>query len=149
MSNWLGYFIKLIWTFFEKPGLFTEVNAVNFVGSQDTTVIEMCALVDFLLDIVSIETYVWAHQMCSRILNLRIFFIRNFLCFLLLMLLACHKKSYLICDEITNFRNIMQYLFIFKQLSLLCFGCLSFVLWKKIGIGCVNIRKFVISSHIK
>ena len=24
-----------------------------------------------------------------------------------LMLLACHKKSYLICDEITNFRNIM------------------------------------------
>ena len=36
----------------------TEVNAVNFVGSADTTVIEMCALVDFLLDIVSIETYV-------------------------------------------------------------------------------------------
>ena len=36
----------------------TEVDAVNFVGSQDTTVIEMCALVDFLLDIVSIETYV-------------------------------------------------------------------------------------------
>ena len=29
----------------------TEANAVNFVGSQDTTVIEMCALVDFLLDI--------------------------------------------------------------------------------------------------
>ena len=24
-----------------------------------------------------------------------------------LMLLACHKKSYLICDEITNFRKIM------------------------------------------
>ena len=24
-----------------------------------------------------------------------------------LMLLACHKKSYLICDEIMNFRNIM------------------------------------------
>ena len=36
----------------------TEGNAVNFVGSQDTTVIEMCELVDFLLDIVSIETYV-------------------------------------------------------------------------------------------
>lgn len=36
----------------------TEVNAVNYVGSEDTTVIEMCALVDFLLDVVSIETYV-------------------------------------------------------------------------------------------
>lgn len=36
----------------------TEVNAVNYVGSDDTTVIEMCALVDFLLDVVSIETYV-------------------------------------------------------------------------------------------
>ena len=36
----------------------TEGHAVNFVGSEDTTVIEMCALVDFLLDIVSIETYV-------------------------------------------------------------------------------------------
>ena len=84
MSNWLGYFIKLIWTFFEKPGLFTEVNAVNFVGSQDTTVIEMCALVDFLLDIVSIETYVWAHHMCSRILNLRFFLYEIFsvFCFL-------------------------------------------------------------------
>ena len=23
------------------------------------------------------------------------------------LLLACHKKSYLICDEITNFQNIM------------------------------------------
>ena len=33
-------------------------DAVNFVGSEDSTVIEMCALVDFLLDIVSIETYV-------------------------------------------------------------------------------------------
>ena len=45
------------------------------------------------------------------------------------MLLACHKKSYLICDKITNFRNIMWVLFIFMQLSL---GCLSFVFWKKI-----------------
>ena len=36
----------------------TEIEAVNYVGSQDTTVIEMCALVDFLLDIISIETYV-------------------------------------------------------------------------------------------
>ena len=35
-----------------------EINPVNDVSSQDTTVIEMCALVDFLLDIVSIETYV-------------------------------------------------------------------------------------------
>ena len=35
-----------------------EVNPVNDVSSQDTTVIEMCALVDFLLDIVSIETYI-------------------------------------------------------------------------------------------
>ena len=26
---------------------------------------------------------------------------------LILMLLACDKKSYLICEEITNFRNIM------------------------------------------
>ena len=25
-----------------------------------------------------------------------------------LTLLACHKKSYLICDEITNFRNISE-----------------------------------------
>ena len=37
-----------------------------------------------------------------------------------LMLLACHKKSYLICVEFSNFRNITQYLFIFKQLSLPC-----------------------------
>ena len=44
--------------FLLKTWTFTEVDAVNFVGSQDTTVIEMCALVDFLLDIVSIETYV-------------------------------------------------------------------------------------------
>ena len=36
----------------------TEEDSVNFVGSQESTVIEMCALVDFLLDIVSIETYV-------------------------------------------------------------------------------------------
>mgnify|MGYP001245568543 FL=1 len=36
----------------------TEEDQVNYIGSQDTTVIEMCALVDFLLDIVSIETYV-------------------------------------------------------------------------------------------
>ena len=35
-----------------------EINAVNDVASQETTVIEMCALVDFLLDVVSIETYV-------------------------------------------------------------------------------------------
>ena len=28
------------------------------MASQETTVIEMCALVDFLLDVVSIETYV-------------------------------------------------------------------------------------------
>ena len=27
---------------------------------------------------------------------------------LILMLLACHQKSYLICDEITNFRNILS-----------------------------------------
>ena len=27
---------------------------------------------------------------------------------LILMLLACHKKSYLICDEITNFRIFTQ-----------------------------------------
>ena len=53
-----GIFYQINLDFFEKPGLFTEVDAVNFVGSQDTTVIEMCALVDFLLDIVSIETYV-------------------------------------------------------------------------------------------
>jgi hypothetical protein len=36
----------------------TEANAVNYVGSLETTVVEMCALVDFLLDVVSIETYV-------------------------------------------------------------------------------------------
>ena len=35
-----------------------EEESVNDIGSQGTTVIEMCALVDFLLDIVSIETYV-------------------------------------------------------------------------------------------
>ena len=51
------------------------------------------------------------------------------------VLLACHKKSYLICDEITKLRNyeFSKYyvIFFFKQLSLPCFGCLSFVLWKE------------------
>ena len=38
---------------------FENVHLVTlFIGSEGTTVIEMCALVDFLLDIVSIETYV-------------------------------------------------------------------------------------------
>ena len=37
------------------------------------------------------------------------------ICTLILLSLACHKKSYLICVE---FSNITQYLFIFKQLSL-------------------------------
>ena len=45
------------------------------------------------------------------------------------MLLACHKKSYLI------WRNIgfpkYYVIFFFKQLSLPCFGSLSFVLQKK------------------
>ena len=36
----------------------TESNAVNYIGTGETTVIEMCAVVNFLLDVVSIETYV-------------------------------------------------------------------------------------------
>ena len=40
---------------------------------------------------------------------------------MILMWLACHKKHYLICDEITNFWNIMWYFF---SGSCLC-PCLS------------------------
>ena len=45
---------------------------------------------------------------------------------LILMMLACHKKSYLICDKITKLRisEILCNIF-FKQLSLPCFGSLS------------------------
>ena len=73
--------------------------------------------------------------------NAHLFF--NFTKILHLMLLACHKKSYLICDEIMNFRNIMYF---FKQLSLPCFGCHSLVLWKKIRnrlLEYSKIRNFV------
>ena len=31
------------------------------------------------------------------------------------MLLACHKKSYLTCDEITNFQKIMYIIYIYFQ----------------------------------
>ena len=37
--------------------------AVNNVGSLETTVVEMCAITDFLLDIVSLETY---PETCSK-----------------------------------------------------------------------------------
>lgn len=35
---------------------------VNKIGSEETTIVEMCALIDFLLDVVSIETYVETHS---------------------------------------------------------------------------------------
>lgn len=37
-------------------------NEVNNIGKDDPTVIEMCALIDFLLDVVSVETCVEAHS---------------------------------------------------------------------------------------
>ena len=37
--------------------------AVNNVGSPETTIVEMCAITDFLLDIVSLDTYV---ETCSK-----------------------------------------------------------------------------------
>jgi hypothetical protein len=37
--------------------------AVNNVGSPETTIVEMCAITNFLLDIVSLETYV---ETCSK-----------------------------------------------------------------------------------
>ena len=37
--------------------------AVNNVGSLETTIVEMCAITDFLLDIVSLETY---PETCSK-----------------------------------------------------------------------------------
>lgn len=35
---------------------------VNGIGFEGTTIIEMCAILDLLLDIVSIETYVETHS---------------------------------------------------------------------------------------
>ena len=57
------------------------------------------------------------------------------------MWLTCQKKSYLTCVEV---RNSELY---FSAVSVLC--CLSqfCTLKKQIGIVCVNIRKFVISTQ--
>ena len=58
------------------------------------------------------------------------------------MSLVSHKKSYLVCAELSNLR-ILRNIYLFSSsclcpllaVSVLCFE-------KKIGIGCVNIRKF-------
>ena len=68
------------------------------------------------------------------------------------MWLACQKKSYLICGEITNFWNIMQYLSFSS--SCLCpvwqsQFCTSKKKFRNRLHEYSNIRKFIISSHIK
>ena len=50
--------------------------------------------------------------------------------YLSFLLLACHKKSYLICPEFSNFR-ILRNIYLFSSSCLCPVGCLSFVRWKK------------------
>ena len=54
---------------------------------------------------------------CKKVIMLKFSFslANNHFIIYVLMLLACHKKSYLICDEITNFRNITYVIFIYFQ----------------------------------
>ena len=71
---------------------------------------------------------------------------------LILMMLACHKKSYLICDKITKLR-ISEILCNIFLSSCLC-PVLAFSVQKKIRIGCVQFflfhtKKFPWFSHWK
>ena len=74
-------------------------------------------------------------------------FCEGFGYFLQIMSLVSHKKA---TWYVPNCRIYEYYaIFFFKELSLSSVGCLNFVLWKKIGIGCMNIQKFVNSTHTK
>ena len=57
-----------------------------------------------------------------------------------------HKKKLFGMCRIYKYYVIFIY---FQAAVLPSVGCLSFVLWKKLEIGCMNIRKFVNSIHIK
>ena len=48
----------------------------------------------------------------------------------ILMSLACHKKSYFICIQCSNFQ-ILRNIYLFPSSCLCPVGCLSFVSWKK------------------
>ena len=69
--------------------------------------------------------------------------------FVRIMSLVYHKKSYLVCAELLNLR-ILHNIYLFSS-SCLCPLLAVSVLYfeKKLGIGCVNIQKFVNSTHTK
>ena len=55
------------------------------------------------------------------------------------MLLACHEKSYLICDKLQIF-EILCNIYLFSSSCLCPSLAVSVLYFKKIGIGCVNIQ---------
>ena len=61
------------------------------------------------------------------------------------MLLACHKKSYLICVDFWIFQ-ILRNIYLFSSSCLCPVACLSFVHWKKIKI--INITYYSKIRHL-
>ena len=65
------------------------------------------------------------------------------------MSLVSHKKSYLVCAELSNLR-ILRNIYLFSSSCLCPLWAVSVLYFEKeLGIGCVNIRKFVNSTHTK